>query len=616
MSFDSLSLKILLLETKEQIIGRTVDKIMEHRSGEYGFVLRNETGPSVMLVSINPNFPAFFHTLEQKINFMNTQSNYQLLMKKYFEGARIVDIKTFHSDRILGIYLLKKDSFSETGYILFFEFMGKHSNSFIYQGHSLAPGSLDSAGVIGALNFSHGLCDYLNSPPKRDIALYAANLSSAAAPPGGLKELIASSTGLSPMLCKIAAGRPFEKSLAEIAAVYNASGYPELEAIIEKSRGDKNSIFDIYNPAVYASGADGKRKVFVYPFDPGAAGETAVRRDARDSLNECYALFYTARDTEFITSRLRGRINRLLDIAAAKKGTFESDLRSSADYMKYSERGALIISELNNIKAGGGNKKLESITIAGVDIPLDARFSVSDNAQRYFKLYKRFKAKYEYCLNMTESLDKIIEKIAACRDSLDSMRDGFSMEFCREIERRISLIASELIYEKRARKKFIGEFSAEMKVFASCVAQKSRAQADGKNSAEACESSKYYRLFKTEDGYLIYVGRSDSGNDYILSKIASQQDYWFHVKDFRGSSVILKMPKNAGDEALERALGEAALYAAHYSQGRNATKIFVSCAMRKYVKKVKRAAGKVIYSNERSILVDVNRLEEKFGRAV
>ncbi|HOT75749.1 MAG TPA: NFACT family protein, partial [Candidatus Wallbacteria bacterium] len=114
MSFDSLSLKILLLETKEQIIGRTVDKIMEHRSGEYGFILRNESGPSILLVSINPNFPAFFHTLEQKINFMNTQSNYQLLMKKYFEGARIVDVKTFHSDRILGLYLLKKDSFSET----------------------------------------------------------------------------------------------------------------------------------------------------------------------------------------------------------------------------------------------------------------------------------------------------------------------------------------------------------------------------------------------------------------------------------------------------------------------------------------------------------------------
>lgn len=616
MSFDSLSLKILLLETKEQIIGRTVDKIMEHRSGEYGFILRNESGPSILLVSINPNFPAFFHTLEQKINFMNTQSNYQLLMKKYFEGARIVDVKTFHSDRILGLYLLKKDSFSETGYILFFEFMGKHSNSFIYQGRSCVPGTLDPACVIGALNFSHGLCDYINNPPKRDIALYAETVPAPAAPPGGLKELIASSTGLSPMLCKITADKPFEKSLAEIAAVYKASCRPELEALIEKSRGDKNSIFDIYNPAIYACGAAGKRKVFVYPFDPAAAGENAVRERACDSLNECYARFYTARDTEFITARLRGKINRLLDIAAAKKETFASDLRASSGYIKYSQFGALIISELNNIKASAGNKKLESITISGSDIPLDTRFSVSDNAQRYFKLYKRFKAKHEYCLKMTESLDKIIEKIAACRDSLNSMQGEFSLEFCREIERRISLIASELIYEKRARKKFIGEFSAEMKVFASCVAQKNRAPGDVKNSSDTCESSKYYRLFKTEDGYLIYVGRSDAGNDYILSKIASQQDYWFHVKDFRGSSVILKMPKNAGDESVERALGEAALYAAHYSQGRNATKIFVSCAMRKYVKKVKRVAGKVTYSNERSILVDVDRLEEKFGRPV
>ncbi|EKD69224.1 MAG: hypothetical protein ACD_47C00218G0002, partial [uncultured bacterium] len=73
---------------------------------------------------------------------------------------------------------------------------------------------------------------------------------------------------------------------------------------------------------------------------------------------------------------------------------------------------------------------------------------------------------------------------------------------------------------------------------------------------------------------------------------------------------------NADPKAVERAVAEAALYAAHYSQGRNATRIFVSCALRKYVKKLKRVAGKVTYTNENSILVDIARLEEKFGRAV
>ena len=634
MSFDAISLKILLLETKNEIAGRTVDKIMQHRDGEFAVILRNENGPSILLISINPNFPAFFHSDTHKVNFMNSASNYQLLLKKHLEGARVIDIRQIRSDRILAFYLLKKDSFSETKYILFFEFMGKHSNSFLYEGFDEIR-ALDPQRVAGAVNFSHGLCEFVKTPSKTDIANIGEtggevslenereetpdrpgeiiNPSSS----GRFKDLIKKYTGLSPFLCETAEASGSPRALGEIAAVFKTAERDELTRLIENGRSGKNSIFNIYNTAIYSRGAGEKKKTFVYPFDLRPA-DPAVSREAECStLNECWARFYILRDSEHITAGLRSRIAKLRAAAEKKKSMYAADFDASSDHQKYSRYGSLIISAMNDIKSRGENdKNLAAIEICGETVPLDARITVSDNAQRYFKLSKRLRAKNEYCKNGIFTLDNILAAIEKCRARLDSPSALFSPEFCSAMEKDIILTATDLIRDKRARKKFLGEFGGELKIFKSCVAAKNAGPHETPGGrADRGESSKHYRQFESADGFSIFVGRSDAGNDYILSKIAGQQDYWLHVKDFRGSSVILKTPKNADPEAVERAVAEAALYAAHYSQGRNATRIFVSCALRKYVKKLKRVAGEVTYTNETSILVDVARLEEKFGPA-
>lgn len=632
MSFDAITLKFLLLETKKQIAGRTVDKILEHRAGEFGFVLRNENGPSVLLVSINPNFPAFFHSETHKINFNNSLSNYQLLLKKHLEGARVMDLRQLRSDRILAVYLLKKDSFSETGYILFFEFMGKHSNSFLYEGFDDA-GALAPERVAGALNFSHNLCDFIMKPSKQDITL--AFPKDAGAPGGGAekngsgpeagpasletpKDLIGRYTGLSPFLCEAAKISGAARPLEEIAAAFRAGELENLCETISRGRENKNSIFHIYNTALYSYGTGAGKRSFVYPFDLSGGRPGLAKEFECETLNECWARFYIMRDAETLTSGLRARIAKLRAAAERKKSAFACDLAASDGHKKYSEYGSLIISAIGEIKCRGDNdRNLASIEIGGEAVPLEPRLSVSENAQRYFKLARRLRAKNEQCRAAISKLDAILADIEKCSGRLDSPAAIFSPEFCSAVEREAVSIAGSLINDKRALKKFLGELGGELKKFRACVAAKTAARdAGGAGSAHAsiAGGSKHYRQFETADGFQIFVGRSDAGNDYILSKIAGQQDYWLHVKDFRGSSVIVKTPKNADPEAVERAIAEAALYAAHYSQGRNATRIFVSCAMRKYVKKVKRVAGKVTYSNETSILVDIARLEEKFGR--
>ena len=43
-----------------------------------------------------------------------------------------------------------------------------------------------------------------------------------------------------------------------------------------------------------------------------------------------------------------------------------------------------------------------------------------------------------------------------------------------------------------------------------------------------------------DDGSRIFIGKNNKQNDYIVSKLASDDDTWFHVHNCAGSHVLLK----------------------------------------------------------------------------
>jgi predicted ribosome quality control (RQC) complex YloA/Tae2 family protein len=120
-----------------------------------------------------------------------------------------------------------------------------------------------------------------------------------------------------------------------------------------------------------------------------------------------------------------------------------------------------------------------------------------------------------------------------------------------------------------------------------------------------------YRAFRASNGARILVGRSAKDNDTLTLKWARGDDLWLHARDLHGSHVILLGPGTAPDA---RALGEAALLAAHFSSARGADGAEVSWTRRKYVRKGKgQAPGAVTFSQEKSIRV---RLDEALLQAL
>lgn len=117
----------------------------------------------------------------------------------------------------------------------------------------------------------------------------------------------------------------------------------------------------------------------------------------------------------------------------------------------------------------------------------------------------------------------------------------------------------------------------------------------------AGDESGSLRLFRSPGGFDVLVGRSARQNDRLTFKLAAPDDYWFHVKDYAGAHVVLKL---AGKRDAERAdLEFAARLAAGFSKAGRGEKVDVHVVRRKFLARPKGGApGKVLVKKGGSYL--------------
>ena len=102
------------------------------------------------------------------------------------------------------------------------------------------------------------------------------------------------------------------------------------------------------------------------------------------------------------------------------------------------------------------------------------------------------------------------------------------------------------------------------------------------------------------DGFTIFIGKNNRQNDYIISKLAKDEDLWFHTKDCAGSHVLLK-----GDNPPDEIILQCAKLAKEHSSAPESSKIGVIYTKRKYLRKPPKAnLGYVTYKNEKEIVID------------
>lgn len=101
------------------------------------------------------------------------------------------------------------------------------------------------------------------------------------------------------------------------------------------------------------------------------------------------------------------------------------------------------------------------------------------------------------------------------------------------------------------------------------------------------------KVYRTEDGLEIWVGRTDEGNDYLTTKLARGNDLFFHLDGEAGSHVILRT--GGRKDPPPESILDACELAVHFSKARDAGRADVHVAAIKDVKKPARAKPGLVH---------------------
>lgn len=570
MALDGIFLHLLSEELKEVLIGSKVDKIHQTQKVELVFTLRTRNGAYRLLLSASGNAPRL-HLTTHQIENPPKPPMLCMLLRKHLGSATLVDIQQEGLDRILKLVF---SSVNELGdrvtRTLVIEIMAQYSNIIL----------LDENGVIidavkRVDNTKSSVREVLPSlpyelPPKQNKLSIIDDssediLSAITSKNTKLGNAILSSMeGMSPVLCREIAFRT-----AGIDAVADELTDNQKTKLAFELEMLKNTVLNRTVSPNAVADADGK--LLDFSFVPITQYGSAAQYLSYESLSETLERFYFERErlarTKSKAEDLFKNINNLIERLAKKISNQMAELEECKDREEKKIFAELINANLYRLSKGSSVYELENYydDYKIVKIPVKPELTPTENAQRYYKEYRKLRTAEEM---LTKLIAEGREELVYLRTVLDELSRA-------ETEREISEIRQELSD---------GGF----------VKQKNQGKIKRSQPMPPLE-------IDAPDGFKVYVGRNNIQNDKLSLKTAMKSDLWFHIQKAPGSHVILALD---GREPTEKAMEFAAKVAAYYSSGREAGAVEVDYTeVRNLKKPVGAKPGFVIYHVYNSVLV-------------
>lgn len=256
-----------------------------------------------------------------------------------------------------------------------------------------------------------------------------------------------------------------------------------------------------------------------------------------------------------------GKRNRRL---RAKLESDRSRFEAAEDFQRY---GELLTGALDSFGGGRRKRGLDRVTVSDfyrpgapeVEIPLNPRLSLVQNAQSYFRRHRRAERGLEAVVLRLEPLAReaaLIEELRSAAELAESSEELHRVE---------------------------GE--AREAGLAAAAEKAPRAVPDARDGGGISGALNY----TSADGLEILVGRSAKGNDRVTFKLAGPEDFWLHAAGMAGSHVVVRNPDRLATLP-PKTLEQAAGLAAWYSKGRRSTSVDVHLTRRKWLKKPKGGA--------------------------
>lgn len=574
MSFDAFMLGAVASELKNRLCGARVEKVLMPSKDELFFQLHNGKEHFRLQVNAGAGAPRIGITAENPEN-PKVPPMFCMLLRKHLTGAKITDVKQYGFERALETEF---ETYDEMGFFtkrrLICEIMGRYSNAVLCTDDMRILGVLRTADL--SVSSKRPLIPQMTYeyPPlqdKKDPTSETENGFFSTVTEVSDKAIMENYFGISPLTAR------------EI--VYRAGANASVSELWGAFYGIVNDFKEKrYAPTlIYKNGEP-------FEFSPFEIKQYSGVYETKgfDTLGELTDAFFAVKErigrekqrayaTEKLLKNVENRLTKKLDIQG-------KELKDTEKKAEYKQKADLITANIYKFKGRcdtvtvtdyvedgeGGYIEKESV------IKLDHGLTPAQYAQKLYKKYNKAKNAETEITAQMEKARAELEYIRSVRDALSRINGQAELD---EIRRELA----EAGYEKRA------------------PSEKNAPRNGKKPQNNAKQRIGEPLKFVTGGGFTVLVGKNNIQNDNLTFRVASKNDYWFHIKNRPGSHAILLCD---GREPSESDLTEAACLAAKNSKASGEERADVDYARVKNVKKPSGARpGFVIYENYKTATV-------------
>lgn len=564
MPMDGLTLGFMARELRETLSDGRIEKVSQPEKDMLVLVIRAQGKNYKLLLSAAPSFARAHLT---NANYQNPADApmFCMLMRKHLQGGRLTGLEQLGGDRVLKLTVENKDELGDTApRELYLELMGRHSNLTLVKDGRIVNAIRHVSGDMSRVRQALPGLPFVPPPAQDKIDpaeltedALTERLSQLSGPLD--KALAASIRGLSPVAAR------------EIA--FRATGLHRTELgdldILELS----NVVCSLFRrmPGMARPtaqmGPDGLM-ADVLPF-PYLSLETNLQKPY-PTLSAALDAFYFGRDRRDRMNQKSQALKRLikthLERDEKKLALQEEELTASAKMEEYRVAGELLTAQAYLVPRGAETVSLPNFYDpqgGDMEIALDVALTPAQNAQKYFKRYRKARVAQDLA---KEQKEKTLREMELLEQALFDLEES-------ETEQDMADVRKAL------------EEGGIVKPAAAKGGKKKQKQPDSAPMR-----------FLAPDGTEIIVGKNSAQNDRVTGA-AKGTDTWLHAKDMPGSHVIVKSERPSPDT-----LAMALRLAAWYSRGKGVS-VPVDYTLRKHVKKPGGSpAGFVIYTNQKTIV--------------
>ncbi len=576
MGIDGIFLSKLKNEITEVLSGTRIDKIHQPSKEELVLLFRKSGVSKRLLICIRPSTPRI-HFTESNSENPSEPPMFCMLMRKYLSGAKFLQVEDTGFERVVTlVFGCLNEMGDSVTFKLVTELIGKQTNVVLVGNDGRIVDSLRRSDIESGARLIQPGAVYTYPEKQEKINMFATDSKSIvqlicneSAPLS--KAILSVLDGVSPLISReiaVISGLDTDSVASELNDSERIRLYNGIEAFKSKAETenpmaliDRNGIpfeFSYTEITQYGSSAETKK----YASYSELLDSVFAERDRKERIKSF------ASDLVKLLSNLRSRTEKKINIRENEKkrctqgDTFRIYGELLKSVPKGDERGLPFAEVMNYYDPD----------FKTVRIPLDTSLSITQNAQRYFKEYKK-------CCNAAAVLDDLI---AQSRDELnyiesviDELSRATSLADLKEIRNEL-VLAGYLRMTVSDRKKTVASVSKPIETV-------------------------------SPDGFRVLIGRNNRQNDELTLRVADKNDVWFHTKNIPGSHVIVC---SEGKELPESTVMFAATLAAMHSKASGSSSVPVDYTLVKYIKKPAGAKpGMVIYKTNRTVYVTPERKE-------